>query len=98
MEKGKFYGKTINKRRMSRLKKGKNRGDLGMEHDYPTQDTIKLIFKDYNELKETIDKIMKEGTSFKFESSNYEEMEYYIFLDWEDFLRLQDTIGLTLED
>ncbi len=58
MEKGKFYGKTINRRRMSRLKKGKNRGDLGMEHDYPTQDTIKLIFKDYNELKETIDKIM----------------------------------------
>jgi hypothetical protein len=98
MEKGKFYGKTINKRRMSRLKKGKNRGDLGMEHDYPTQDTIKLIFKDYDELKETVDKIMEEGTSFKFESSNYEEMEYYIFLDWEDFLRLQDTIGLTLED
>ena len=54
---------------MSRLTKGKAGGDLGMEHDYPTQDTIKLIFKDYNELKETIDKIMKEGTSFKFESS-----------------------------
>ena len=98
MEKGKFYGKTINRRRMSRLKKGKNRGDLGMELDYQTQDTIKLIFKDYDELKETVDKIMEEGTSFKFESSNYEEMEYYIFLDWEDFLRLQDTIGLTLED
>ena len=98
MEKGKFYGKTINRMRMSRLKKCKNRGYLGIEHDYPTQDTIKLIFKDYDELKETVDKIMEEGTSFKFESSNYEEMEYYIFLDWEDFLRLQDTIGLTLED
>ena len=98
MEKGKFYGKTINKRRMSRLKKGKKGDDFGMDHDYPTQDIIKLIFKDYDELKETIDKIMKEGTSFKFESSNYEEKEYYILLDWEDFLRLQNTIGLTLND
>jgi hypothetical protein len=46
---------------MSRLTKGKSGGDLGMEHDYPTQDTIKLIFTDYDELKETVDKIMEEG-------------------------------------
>ena len=38
----------------------------GMELDYPTQETIKLIFTDYDELKETVNKIMKEGTIFKF--------------------------------
>ncbi len=97
MEKGKFYGKTINKKRIFR-KKDEKEVDWGMQHDYPTQDSIKLIFTDYNELKDTVDKIMKDGTDFQFKSSNFEAKEYYIILNWEDFLKLQDTIELTVED
>jgi hypothetical protein len=41
---------------------------------------------------------MREGTDFKFKSSNFEVKEYYVILDWEDFLKLQDIIGFTLED
>ncbi|MGA2677533.1 MAG: hypothetical protein ACLQG5_13235 [Methanobacterium sp.] len=98
MEKGKFYGKTINKKRIFRLKKDKKEVDWGMQYDYPTQESIKLIFKDYDELRDTVNKIMREGTDFKFKSSNFEVKEYYVILDWEDFLKLQDIIGFTLED
>ena len=69
-----------------------------MQYDYPTQESIKLIFKDYDELRDTVNKIMREGTDFKFKSSNFEVKEYYVILDWEDFLKLQDIIGFTLED
>ena len=98
MEKGKFYGKTINKKRIFRLKKDKKEVDWCMQYDYPTQESIKLIFKDYDELRDTVNKIMREGTDFKFKSSNFEVKEYYVILDWEDFLKLQDIIGFTLED
>ncbi len=98
MEKVKLYGARINRRRMTRLKKDKRVVDLQMNHEYPTSETIKLIFTNYDELKETVDKIMKEGTRFEFKSSNYEEKEYYILLDWEDFLKLEDAIDLNLED
>jgi hypothetical protein len=98
MEKGKYYGKTINKKKLFRLKKDDKEVDWGMQYDYPTQDSIKLIFNDYNELKDTVDKIMKDGTSFQFKSSNFEAKEYYIILKWEDYLKLQDRIELTLED